>query len=109
MPPILTTLSSAMCPHGGTVQLTTTANAMMQIDGGFALLQSDVHAISGCPFMKGSSPSPCVTVTWVSAAVQTKVNQTPVLLQNSVGLCQSATGPQGTVVITNVQTKAQGL
>ena len=110
MPYILTTQSSAQCPHGGMIQLTSTANAQAKIDGGFALLQTDVHTVSGCPFVKpGPTPSPCLTVTWVTGAVQTKVNQIPVLLQNSTGLCLSATGPQGTAMITNVQSKAQGI
>lgn len=108
MPFILTTQSSAMCPHGGTVQLTT-SNTLVKIDQVAALLQTDVHSIAGCPFFKGPTPSPCLTVTWITGATQAKVNQVPMLLQNSIGLCQSATGPQGTVIITNVQTKAQGL
>jgi hypothetical protein len=109
MPYILNTQSSAQCTHGGTVQLTSTSNAVMKVDQAFALLQTDIPTVSGCPFMKGPTPSPCLMVTWVSGATQTKVNQTPVLLDTSVGLCQSATGPQGTVMITNVQSKVQGL
>ncbi len=108
MPFILTTQSSAQCTHGGAVQLTTTGNTSMKIDGAFALLQTDVHTVSGCPFMKGITPSPCLMVTWVTGASQTKVNQVPVLLQNSTGLCQSATGPQGTATISNVQSTVQG-
>jgi uncharacterized Zn-binding protein involved in type VI secretion len=107
MPYILNTQSSAMCPHGGTVQFST-SNSQLQVDGAYALLQTDVHTISGCPFtIPPGSPSPCLTVTWVSGAVQTKVNQVPVLLQNSTGLCIGA-GPQGSVSITNVQSKVQG-
>jgi len=97
-----------MCTHGGTVQLST-SNTVMKIDQAFALLQTDIHTVSGCPFFKGPAASPCLMVTWVTGAAQTKVNGVPVLLQNSVGLCQSATGPQGTATITNVQSKVQGL
>jgi hypothetical protein len=110
MIPILTTLSSALCPHGGTVMLGTTADAICQIDGGFALLLTDVHPVAGCPFLKpGAIPSPCVTVRWLTGATQTKVNQTPVLLQTSSGLCFSAEQiPQGPPVITQVQQEAKG-
>ncbi len=108
MPYILNTQSSAQCTHGGTVQLTSTSNALVKVDQAYALLQSDIHTVSGCPFMKGNVASPCLMVTWVSGATQTKVNQVPVLLDNSTGLCQSATGPQGTASITNVQSKVQG-
>lgn len=108
MPYILTTQSSAQCPHGGTVKLSTTANALAKIDGAFALLQTDVHSITGCPFMKGNTASPCVTVVWSTGATQTKINQVPVLLSNSTGMCLSATGPQGKVSIGTVQAKAEG-
>lgn len=110
MIPILTTLSSAQCPHGGTVMLNTTADTLCQIDGGFALLLTDVHTVAGCPFQKpGPVPSPCVTVRWLSGATQTKVNQTPVLLQTSTGLCLSAEQiPQGPAIITQVQPRAKG-
>lgn len=108
MPYILNTQSSAMCPHGGTVQLTSTGNSQMKVDGAYALLQTDVPTISGCPYtLPSGTPSPCLTVMWVSGAMQTKVNQVPVLLKDSTGLCIGA-GPQGTVNITNVQSKVQG-
>lgn len=108
---ILTTLSTVQCPHGGAVSLTTT-NSQCQIDGGYALLQTDVHTVSGCPFQKPTTPpipSPCVTVRWLTGATQTKVNQTPVLLQTSSGLCYSAEQiPQGPPTITQAQSRARG-
>ena len=109
MIPILTTLSTVMCPHGGSVQLTT-ANTISQIDGGYLLLQTDVHSVVGCPFTTPvPKPQPCVTVRWLTGATQTKVNQTPVLLQTSAGLCFSAEQiPQGPPTIVQVQSKALG-
>ena len=90
--------------------LNTTSDTLCQIDGGFALLLTDVHAIAGCPFQKpGPVPSPCVTVRWLTGATQTKVNQTAVLLQTSTGLCLSAEQiPQGPPIITQVQPRAKG-
>lgn len=110
MIPILTTNSTVQCPHGGTVSLTT-ANTVVQIDGGYALLQTDVHTVSGCPFtVPGPTPQPCITVQWTSGATQNKVNQVPVLLQTSSGLCISATGtPQGAPIVSQVQSKAKGM
>lgn len=109
MIPILTTLSTVMCPHGGSVQLTT-ANTISQADGGYLLLQTDVHSVVGCPFTTPvPKPQPCVTVRWLTGATQTKVNQTPVLLQTSSGLCFSAEQiPQGPPNIVQVQSKALG-
>jgi hypothetical protein len=109
MIPIVTTHSSAQCPHGGTVNLTTTSDAVCRIDGGYALLLTDVHTVAGCPFQKpGPVPSPCVTVRWLTGATQSKVNQTAVLLQTSSGLCYSAEQiPQGPPIITQVQQRAK--
>jgi hypothetical protein len=109
MIPILTTLSTVQCPHGGTVSLTT-ANTVAQIDGGYALLQTDVHTVSGCPFTTPEpKPQPCIMVQWTSGATQTKVNQVPVLLQTSSGLCISVIGtPQGAPIVSAVQSKALG-
>lgn len=110
MIPILTTTSTVQCPHGGSVTLTT-SNTLAQIDGGYALLLSDVHTVSGCPFTTpAGNPQPCITVQWTSGASQTKVNQVPVLLQTSSGLCISAIGvPQGAPIISQVQQKAKGM
>ncbi len=111
MIPILTTLSTVQCPHGGTVTLTT-PNTVCQIDGGYALLLTDQHSVAGCPFQKPTTPpvpSPCVLVRWTTGATQNKVNQTPVLLQSSSGLCYSADQtPQGPPIVVQVQSVALG-
>lgn len=111
MIPILTTSSVILCPHGGTVSLTT-ANSVCQIEGAPALLQSDQHTVSGCPFQKPLTPpvpSPCVTVQWLTGATRTRVNGTPVLLQTSSGLCLSGESiPQGAPIIAMVQSSAKG-
>lgn len=108
MIPILTTTSTVMCPHGGQAQLITT-NTEALIDGAPALLLTDVHPIVGCPFTPVAY-SPCVTIRWVTGATQTKLRGVPVLLQNSVGLClNAAQTPQGTALVVQVQTRAQGV
>jgi hypothetical protein len=108
--PILTTASTVMCPHGGSVSLFT-SNALATIGGAPALLLTDVHLVAGCPFtLPSGTPSPCVTVRWLVGATQTRVNGTPVLLQSSVGLCYSALQvPQGPPVVVNVQPQARGV
>lgn len=107
MIPILTSASTVTCPHGGMAQLLTT-NTVALIDGAPALLQTDVHPIVGCPFTPVAY-SPCVTIRWITAATQTLVQNVPVLLQNSVGLCLNAAQvPQGTAIVMQVQQKAKG-
>jgi hypothetical protein len=100
-----------MCPHGASVTLTTSNTVAMAEDAPF-LLVTDIHTVSGCPFVIPGTPpvpSPCVTVQWLMGAMQTQVNGTPVLLQTSVGLCISALQvPQGPPVIANVQQQAMG-
>jgi hypothetical protein len=107
--PILTLSSTLICPHGGSVMLQT-SNADMKIQGAPALLLTDIHTVAGCSFtLPGPKPSPCITVRWSVGAMQTKVHGTPVLLQNSVGICYSAEQvPQGPAVILQVQPIALG-
>ncbi|MDH4553611.1 hypothetical protein E8F11_00215 [Pseudomonas sp. BN417] len=108
MIPILTTTSTVMCPHGGTAQLIT-SNTLALVDGAPMLLQTDLHPIVGCPFAP-SAPSPCLTIRWVTAATQTSINNVPVLLQTSVGLClNAAQAPQGTALVVQTQQKAKGI
>lgn len=103
----LTTASSMMCPHGGTV--TATASQQKAQAGAAILMQSDTCTIAGCPFMMGTVASPCVTVRWVSPATRNTLGGTPALTKDSVGLCLAATqAPQGPVQVTNTQPKASG-
>jgi hypothetical protein len=107
--PICTTTSTIQCPHGG-MAILLTSNTLMQIQGAFALLETDVHPVVGCPFMLGVVYHPCVTIRWSVGAIQTKVNSIPVLLQTSVGVCYAADqAPQGIALITQVQPLAQGI
>jgi hypothetical protein len=73
------------------------------------LLPSDVTSIVGCPFFIGTVAHPCVTVQWSGTAMKTQVQQQAPLLATSVGVCQGPDGaPQGTVIISGVQTKVIG-
>ncbi len=108
MIPILTTTSTVMCPHGGTAQLIT-SNTEVVFDGAPALLQTDVHPVVGCPFAPVVAPLPCLTIRWVSGAVQMKIHDVPVLLQTSVGMClNAAQAPQGPAVVVQVHNRALG-
>lgn len=108
MMPILTTASTILCPHGGQAQLLT-SNTEALIDGAPALLLTDLHPIVGCTFAP-VTPSPCVSIRWLSGATQAKVRGTPMLLQSSVGLCLNALqAPQGLALIAQVQQRAKAL
>lgn len=108
MIPMLTTTSVVMCPHGGLAQLFSSQSDAL-VDGAPVLLQTDMHPVVGCPFVP-VAPSPCVLIQWASGATQTAIHGTPVLLQNSVGLCLNAAGaPQGPAVVAFTQQKAKGI
>jgi hypothetical protein len=57
MPAILQFGVTMQCPHGGTV-IAVPTNMSVRVGGAFALLQSDVFTIVGCPFMVGPKPQP---------------------------------------------------
>ncbi len=108
MAPLLTTTSTVMCPHAGQALLLPSQTQAL-VRGSPVLLQTERHPIVGCVFAPGGVPSPCVSIQWVTAALQAKVNQIPVLLQTSVGLCLNALqAPQGTAIVVQTQTEALG-
>jgi uncharacterized Zn-binding protein involved in type VI secretion len=98
------------CPHGGTGSVVNT-NTRVKVDGNFALLSTDTYTIAACPFtLPGPKSSPCVKVEWLAEATRVKVENKPVLLQTSVGLCKSAEQVvQGTAILSGVQTRVKGV
>ncbi len=109
MIPILTTTSTVICPHGGQAQLVT-SNTEILFDGAPALLLTDVHPIIGCTFVAGLVYMPCLTIQWLTGATQTQLRGTPLLLQNSIGLCLNAAQvPQGVAIVVQTQTQATGV
>jgi hypothetical protein len=89
--PVLTMAARIMCPHGG--QATPVpSNPTVQIAGSPVLVMTDVTIIAGCVFNIAGAPAPCVNVQWTMPAVSTTVNNVPVLLATSVGLCIGGSG-----------------
>ena len=105
----LTSDATMTCPHGGTISAVP-ANTTITA-GGPVLVQTDTLTIAGCTFVLPIGvTSPCVQVQWVAADTRCSVNGTPTLSQGSTGLCMAATGiPQGTVLVTVTQTRAQSV
>jgi hypothetical protein len=101
----LTVNSVLICPHGGSVQISTT-NSKVKLNGAFFALATDQFSISGCPFQipigVGTKPSPCLTVQWLVVDLKNKVIGSPILNEASVGLCLTAEQiPQGPVNIVS--------
>ena len=104
---VLTTASTVMCMHGGTAILTT-MNTRLIVVGMPALLQTDVHAVAGCPFQipvgVGTKPSPCIRIEWQGGSTQLTIGGVGVLVQTSIGICYSPEGaPQGVAIIAATQ------
>lgn len=107
---VVTTASTVLCQHGGTAQLQT-ANTKTHCDGSPALLESDVHPVTGCPFtLPNGKPSPCVRIEWTPANTPAPVQGTPVVVESTVGKCINAEGaPQGVATILPPSSKASTL
>ena len=97
------------CPHQAPGQIVPT-NVRVKVSGQFVALQNDQCMITGCPFMTGPNPSPCLTVKWLVPATRIKVMGQPVLLKDSQGLCQNpAQVPQGPPQIKVTQVRVKGM
>jgi len=107
MPALLTTASTLMCPHGGTVTGSPGATKAMA-DGAPILRASDSFSISGCAFNVSSAPQPCTSVQWVVTGQKVSHGGDLVLNEASVGLCLGP-APQGTVIVASTQAKVAGL
>lgn len=100
--------STLMCPHAGTFSIVT-SNSHVKVDGQFAVTQQDTFTISGCPFMLGTSPHPCVLAKWLVVATRVKVGGNFVVLKDSTALCQAGDqAPQGPPNIVVAQMKVKG-
>lgn len=109
----LTVSSQLQCPHGGTVNIIS-SNTRVKAQGSFMATMADTATVTGCPFQipigVGTIPSPCLYVQWLVPDTRARVNGTFTLSQGSVGVCIGATGaPQGTVIVSNTQSKVSTL
>ena len=96
--------ATVLCLHGGQAQASA-PNLRVKVAGQAVVTQSAPHSVTGCPFNVSSSPSPCVTAQWVTAALRIKAGGMPVLLQDSQATCV----PNGTGVnIINTQMRVRG-
>lgn len=103
----LITTASLQCPHGGQVQIVS-SNMRVKADSTPMATSADTFIVAGCPFVVGSSPSPCLSVKWIVTDMRVKVGGTQTLSTASQGLClNAAQAPQGPVSIVNTQKKVQ--
>lgn len=93
----------AMCPHGGQVQDIPTS-PMVLVSGQPAGLFADQYMIAGCPFMLPATPPvphPCMRIQWLVPALRVTSFGVPLMLMDSVGLCQAPDQmPQGAPIVS---------
>lgn len=97
--------ATVLCAHAGQAQ-PTSPNPRVKVSGQPVVTQAAPYTVAGCPFVAGTVPSPCVTATWITAAVRVRAGGQPVLLQDSQAIC----APNGTplnIVMTQVRVKGQ--
>ena len=105
---LLTTSSSMMCPHGGTVSAIS-SNTKAKAGGDYILRSSDTFMIAGCALNVAGAPHPCMQVQWVQPALKSKAVGDFTLTAQSVGLCVAGDqAVQGTVLINSTQSKVSG-
>lgn len=109
MAAFLTVSSVLQCPHGGSVNITS-SNTRAKAGGDFIVRSSDTFLIGGCSFMIGSAPHPCVQVRWIVPTTRNQAANGSVLAEDSVGLCIAGDeAPQGTVIVASTQPQVKGL
>jgi hypothetical protein len=103
---ILTVNDVIMCPHGGTVTLSS-SQSRASAGGGLILRPGDTFTVTGCALTIPSGPHPCVVVEWQNPSAKAKAGGTGVLTTSSIGICKAGDqAPQGTALIQKTQTGA---
>lgn len=104
--------ATILCTHLAQVSATASSNRV-KVSGQAVVVLNDTFTVAGCPFQipvgVGTKPQPCVKVQWVRGATRVRVNNQPVLLQTSSGICQSAEQiPQGSPSVVMTQLRVRG-
>jgi hypothetical protein len=97
--------ATVLCAHAGQAQ-PTAPNPRVTVSGQPVVTQAAPYTVAGCPFNVSGALVPCVTATWVTAAIRVRADGLPVLLQDSQAIC----APNGTpvsIVMTQVRVKGQ--
>lgn len=95
--------ATVLCMHGGQAQATA-PSPRVKVGGQLVATQVAPWIVGGCPYVTGTTPTPCVNAQWVSAATRVTANGVPVLLRDSQAVCV----PNGTglnVLVTQIRVR----
>jgi len=97
--------ATVLCAHAGQAE-PTVPSVRVQVGGMPIVTQSSPYTIAGCTFPPPPAANgPCVTATWVVAALRVFSEGQPVLLSQGVAVCV----PTGTPLQAAVtQVRVQG-
>jgi uncharacterized Zn-binding protein involved in type VI secretion len=90
--------STVLCPHGG-IARPVTANRRVLSSGLPIATLADQFVIDGCPNSTPAGPLPCVAARFATAASRVRLRGVPVLLRDSIALCEPG-GASATVAVT---------
>jgi hypothetical protein len=103
--------ASISCPHKGSASVVS-SNTRVKVGGNAVATVNDLYTISQCIFTLPTTPPtkhPCVKVQWLVPAVRVRVNDQPVILKSSTGLCLAVDQvPQGPPTVVSTQTRVKG-
>jgi hypothetical protein len=101
--PLLHQGAAVICLHGGQAQPTAPL-PRVRAAGQPVVTQPAPWVIAGCPLVPPPGPPPCVTATWVTAAIRVRSMGQPLLLADSQAVCApTGTGLQPVVVQPRVR------
>lgn len=97
--------ATVQCTHGGQAQ-SPSPDSRVKVGGQAVVTQTPPFTVSACPFTAPSgNPLPCVTGSWITAAVRVRASNKPVLLRDS----QALTAPNSVPLnILSTQTRVKG-
>jgi hypothetical protein len=91
--------ATVLCAHGGQAM-------RVLVNGQPVATQPTPYTVAGCPFVAGTTPSPCLMAQLVTSATRVFAGGMPVILFDSQAMC----APNGTpLMITSTQPKVMGM
>jgi hypothetical protein len=103
--PVLHAGAIATCPHGGPLNIIA-ASPRVTVGGMPVAVLTDQGLVTGCAFVAGVKPQPCVTTRWIAGATRVLAGGQPVLINPCIALCLSAEQiPGGPPIILGSQTR----
>lgn len=97
--------ASVLCAHGGQAQ-PTAPNPRVLLSGQPVVTGAAPYVVGGCALPPPTAGNgPCVSATWITAALRVTASGVPVLLLDSQAIC----APTGTpLLITQTQSRVIG-